>query len=75
MQNTYADDDIAVPYEEEINGFTIYIEDNPDRWRGGFSWSVCKDGIEFDSGLAFDVADAIHSANSAIGLLLQQLLS
>lgn len=64
MQSTYADDDITVPYEEEIKGFTIYIEDNPDRWRGGYSWSVCKDRVEFDSGLAFDVADALKQAYS-----------
>ena len=31
MQNSYSDD-LSVPYEEEINGFTVYIEDNPDRW-------------------------------------------
>ncbi|WP_240220705.1 hypothetical protein [Rheinheimera hassiensis] len=62
MLSTYADNDISVPYEEEVNGFTIYIEDNPDRWRGGYSWSVCKDEVEFDSGLAFDVADALEQA-------------
>lgn len=62
MLSTYTDNEITVPYEEEVNGFTIYIEDNPDRWRGGFSWSVCKDGIEFDSGLEFDVADALKQA-------------
>lgn len=63
MQNTYSDD-LSVPHEEEINGFTVYIEDNPDRWRGGYSWAVCKDGVEFDSGLAFDVADAFEQAYS-----------
>ena len=29
MYSNYADKDITVPYEEEVNGFTIYIEDNP----------------------------------------------
>lgn len=62
MLNTYSDTEINLPYEEEVNGFTIYVEENPDRWRGGYSWAVCKDEVEFDSGLAFDVTDAIEQA-------------
>lgn len=64
MQSIYADNDITVPYKEEVNGFTIYIEDNPDRWRGGYSWAVCKDEVELDSGLEFDVADTLERAYS-----------
>lgn len=64
MQSIYADNDISLPYEEKINGFIIYIEDNADRWRGGYSWSVCKDEVELDSGLAFDVTDALERAYS-----------
>lgn len=73
MYSNYADKDITVPYEEEVNGFTIYIEDNPDRWRGGFSWAVCKEGVELDSGFVFDVADAFDSANAAIEVLPRSL--
>lgn len=62
MQSICTDNDITVPYEEEVNGFTIYIEDNPDRWRGGYSWSVCKNGVELGLGLEFDVADAFEQA-------------
>lgn len=68
MQNTYSDD-LSVPYEEEINGFTVYIEDNPDRWRGGYSWSVCKDEVVWNDGLTFTISDAIHSASNAIAVL------
>ena len=64
MQSIYANNDITLPYEEEISGCTIYMEDNPDRWRGGYSWSVCKDEVELDSGLAFDVVDALEQANT-----------
>ncbi|WP_273023114.1 hypothetical protein [Rheinheimera sp.] len=64
MYSNYADKDITVPYEEEVNGFIIYIEDNPDRWRGGYSWSVCKDDVELDSGSVFDVVDALEQAYS-----------
>ena len=73
MNSNYADKDITVSYEEEVNGFTIYIEDNPDRLRGGFSWAVCKEGVELESGLVFDVADAFDSANGAIEVLLRSL--
>lgn len=75
MQSIDTEGEITLPYEEEISSFTIYIEENPDRWRGGYSWAVCQDEVELDSGLEFDVADAIHSANHAIGLLQQLLLS
>lgn len=62
MQSIYTDNDITLPYEEEINGSTVYIEDNPDRWRGGYSWAVCKDEVELDSVLEFDVVEALKQA-------------
>lgn len=74
MQSIYADNDITLPYEEEINGFTIYIEDNPDRWRGGYSWAICKDDVVWNEGLTFTLSDAIHSASSAIAVLSPPLL-
>ena len=69
MLNTYPDNEITLPYEEEVNGFTIYIEGNPDRWRGGYSWAVCKDEVVWDEGLTFTISDTIDSANSAIAVL------
>lgn len=45
--------EIRLPYEEEVNGYTIFIDVNPDHWRGGFVWSVCKGGVELDSGVEF----------------------
>ncbi|MDX1537300.1 hypothetical protein [Arsukibacterium sp.] len=62
MENQHITDDITVPYEEEVNGFTIYIEDNPDRWCGGYIWSVCQNEIALDEGLSFNASDAINSA-------------
>lgn len=64
MLKTYSDNEITLPYEEEVNGFTIYVEENPDRWRGGCSWAVCRDKVELDSGLEFDVAGALERAYS-----------
>ncbi|MDP5137899.1 hypothetical protein ORJ04_18260 [Rheinheimera baltica] len=69
MLCTYPDTEISLPYEEEINGFTIYIGDNPDRWRSGYSWAVCKDRVVLDEGLTFTLSDAIHSAKIAIAVL------
>lgn len=62
MLSNFPGSDISMPYEEEVNGFTINIEENPDHWRGGYSWSVCKDETELDSGLEFSTADALRAA-------------
>jgi hypothetical protein len=49
-------------YEENLYGFDIFVEPNPDNWRGGFQWTVSQDneelecGLEFSSSLAMDVA-------------------
>ncbi|GHG59369.1 hypothetical protein GCM10010919_01820 [Alishewanella longhuensis] len=75
MHKFVENEKIHLPYEEEVNGYTIFIDVNPDHWRGGFVWSVCIDGAELDSGLAFDVTDAIGSANNAIDALVSFLRS
>ncbi|MGO4893369.1 hypothetical protein [Flavobacterium sp. W21_SRS_FM6] len=53
-------------YEEEFMGFEIYIEPNPDKWREGFVWLVCKDGEEIDSGLEFGFDEAVAVARNLI---------
>ncbi|MDP4536014.1 hypothetical protein Q3O60_07440 [Alkalimonas collagenimarina] len=58
--------DIQIPYEEELGDYTIFIEDNPDHWTGGYLWSACKNGIEFDSGLEFSIAGALQVATANI---------
>ena len=75
MHKFVENEEIPLPYEEEVNGYTIFIEVNPDHWRGGFVWSVCKDGVELESGLAFDVTDAICVANNAIDAIVSSLRS
>lgn len=40
-------------YDEIFRDHEIYIEPNPDRYRGGSAWVVCKDEFELDSGLAW----------------------
>ena len=50
--------------EDTINGFDIYIEPNPDQYRGGFVWSVSKNNEEIDCGLVFSINDAKKFVNS-----------
>jgi hypothetical protein len=53
-------------YEEVFCDHEIYIEPNPDHYRGGFAWSVCKDECELDCGLANTVDEALAEAQSFI---------
>lgn len=52
-------------HEESYRGFTIFIEPNPDRNRGGFQWSVCKDNVEHDCGLELSIAVALSTARQS----------
>ena len=58
MHKFVENEEISLPYEEEVNGYTIFIEVNPDHWRVGFVWSVCIDGAELDSGMEFKTVTA-----------------
>lgn len=52
-------------YEDQFLGYTIYVEVSADRYNPAFSWSVSKDDVEYDSGLAFSKDDAIAEAEAA----------
>lgn len=52
--------------EEEFEEYEICIENNPDHYRGGYQWSVCKNDEMLDSGLAFCTESAISEAKDAI---------
>ena len=52
--------------EEEFEGHEIYIENNPDHYRGGYEWSVCKDNVMLDSDLAFSIESALTEAKNSI---------
>lgn len=53
-------------YEEIFHGYEIYIEPNPDHYRGGYAWSVCSEESELDCGLAPMLDEAITEAHTAI---------
>ena len=52
--------------EETIDGFDIYIEPNPDQYRGGFVWSVSKNNEEIDCGLVFSINDGLSQIHNSI---------
>jgi hypothetical protein len=70
MNNTVEDSFIG-DYEETYNGYDIFVIENPDRYRGGFEWSVCKDAVELDSGLEFIAKIAIESAHKIVDSLVK----
>lgn len=60
------DDSCSELIEDTINGFDIYIEPNPDQYRGGYVWSVSKEDVELDSGLVFSINDALSQIHNSI---------
>lgn len=53
-----------LPYEDTFQGYRFLVESNPDRWRGGYLWAVYLDGCELDSGLCFEVSEAVNCAKA-----------
>lgn len=58
-------------YEEIYRDHEIYIQPDRDPYRGGFEWSVCRSGVELDSGLDFSVDEALKQAQSSVTALTQ----
>ncbi|MBC3832274.1 hypothetical protein H8K33_12185 [Undibacterium amnicola] len=53
-------------YDNIYRGVAIYIEANPDHYRGGFAWSLCREENELDCGLALTENEAMAEAQRAI---------
>lgn len=66
MQQPSTEQDLRVPYHEVFQTFEIYIDHNPDRWRGGYVWVVSQNNSELETGLCFAVRDALYSAKAHI---------
>lgn len=62
------DDSYAQVLEEAIDGFDVYIEPNPDQYRGGYIWSVSKEDAELDSGLVFSINEVLNEVLKCIAL-------
>jgi hypothetical protein len=63
------DSSTALPFEEEYQGFEIYVEPNPDHYNEGYSWSVSKNDECIDEGIEFAIQMAIDAARKAINAL------
>jgi hypothetical protein len=59
-------------YEENLCGFDIFVEPNPDNWRGGFQWSVSQNNEELECGLEFSGYLALEAAYKYIGQTAQK---
>lgn len=55
----------STPHEETYLDYEIYIDENPDPYREGLIWSVCRNNEELYEGLEFDFKDALQSAQRA----------
>jgi hypothetical protein len=56
----------TLPFEEEYQGFEIYVEENPDHYNEGYVWSVSKNDECLDEGIEFDIQMAIDAARKAM---------
>ncbi|MBC3873101.1 hypothetical protein [Undibacterium flavidum] len=68
MQNTQSQES---GHQQAMNfdNYEINIEKNPDRWRGGFVWSVSLGDDEVECGLEFSRRLAEQSANYCVSNL------
>ncbi|GGX10714.1 hypothetical protein [Undibacterium macrobrachii] len=55
---------------QDLNCYEINVEQNPDRWRGGFVWSVSLGTEELGNGLEFSRRLAQQKADEYMTNLL-----
>ncbi|OEE59969.1 hypothetical protein A1OK_12845 [Enterovibrio norvegicus FF-454] len=48
--------------EEPYKGFTIYIDENPDAYRGGFEFCISNGTTILEQGLTADLESAFSTA-------------
>lgn len=51
----------------------IYIKPSKDGHRGGFDWSVCRNGVELDAGQEFSVDVALNRAKGVVTAKFDEL--
>ena len=57
---------IQTEHEIALGDWRIYIEPNPDRYRGGFIWSIVKDDGIWGDGIAWTTEEAESAAIKAM---------
>lgn len=65
-------DSLITEYEEVYLGHEIFVEPNRDQYRGGFEWTVCRDGIELTVGLDFTSDAALQQAKIFVDSVIQK---
>lgn len=58
--------------EEVIDDMVIWIEPDPDHFRGGYVWSVSRNQTELDCGLSYSPESARSDAKKAVFSLLNR---
>ena len=58
-------------YENNLCGFDVFVDLNPDNWRGGFQWSVSQGNKELECGLEFSRSMAFGAARKFIEKITQ----
>ena len=58
--------------EEVIDDIVIWIEPDPDHYRGGYVWSVSRDQTELDCGLSYSPESARSDAKKVVSALLHR---
>jgi hypothetical protein len=58
--------------EEVIDDMVIWIEPDPDHFRGGYVWSVSLNQTELDCGLSYSPESARSDAEKVVFALLHR---
>ena len=64
---------VASSQEEIFLHHEIYIEPSKDSHRDGFEWSVCRNGVELDTGQEFSVDAALTRAKGVVTAKFDEL--
>ncbi|STO98957.1 hypothetical protein [Grimontia hollisae] len=59
-----------ITLEEYYRGYTIYVENNPDQYTGGYEYSVSDGENILKEGLEFDADAALQAAKDYIDTLI-----
>lgn len=59
----------SIPFEEEYLGYLIFIDKNPDTYRGGLIWEISKENEILETDIEFSQEFALKSATEAVDRL------
>ncbi|RYD72328.1 MAG: hypothetical protein EOP53_22130 [Sphingobacteriales bacterium] len=66
MKKYHTTEQLVDSIEEDFQDYQIFIDNNSDKYRGGFEWSISKDDEIFCSDLAFNIESAFSDAQQAV---------